>query len=391
MILNPELIRVRRKKGTITPLYANEQELSLAKTLISIFKDFKGKTRKELREALLDCEELGYDYKLVRGLSSVLEDKCYFDSITVVKPLEARKLVFSEAGQQIVSNVEQRNKIMAKVAFLLGISTIELEQSLFADLDDEHILTRFDEPIPMDLLKEYNFALIIGLATYGKRIDVTFSGIDKVLENFIKRLGDTRFSSLSGKSRIIAEWSPGTQSGYRGMLLKDIFVRLLDLDDWILTASVVFPLKVGKTYRLIIRGDIEGKTMSYNQRKEIPLIPTTSFAIKPKKTSQSRKKKTPSGGLVIIDEIAHKMKLTEDEVREIYHEESLLDLGNILISKELKKRILDAIDSAPDMKLNSISKTLKGLGVKQPVSVLMALGFEIDWNRNRKESLVYRI
>jgi hypothetical protein len=85
------------------------------------------------------------------------------------------------------------------------------------------------------------------------------------------------------------------------------------------------------------------------------------------------------------------MRLTEDEVREIYHEESLLDLGNILISRELKKLILDALDSAPDMKLNSISKMLKGFGVKQPIIVLMALGFEIDWNRDRKESIVYRL
>ena len=43
------------------------------------------------------------------------------------------------------------------------------------------------------------------------------------------------------------------------------------------------------------------------------------------------------------------------------------------------------------MRFDSVRGLLRGLGVKQPVPVLEALGYEIDWNRDRGESLVYRL
>ena len=92
-----------------------------------------------------------------------------------------------------------------------------------------------------------------------------------------------------------------------------------------------------------------------------------------------------------MDDVARRMGLTESEVRKMYLGENLLDFMGVLISREKKDEILKELGSAPDMRFDAVRRVLKGLGVKQPVPVLEALGYEIEWNRDRKESLVYRL
>ena len=391
MMLAPEHIRVKRRKGTMNPIYASEEELGLAKTLVAVHQDSVEKTRRELKAAVSDCEELGYDYKLVRGLASLLEERCAFESRAVIRPPKARKAVFGEAGRMVVATEEQRNRVMANAAFRIGISTLELEQSLYADLDDEQTLAGFEAPEPLDLLKEYNFALAVALVAHGKRLEVNYKGSDKGLEDAVGKLGDSRVSSSGGVSRLVVEWRPSNRSGYRGSLIENVLSKLLKMKGGTLSASVVYPLKVGKAYRLDIRGDVEGRMMSAGAQIEEPLIPEARRA--PRKVSRpaSTRKTKPSGGTIVVDDVARRMGLTESEVREMYQGQNLLDLGGVLMSQEKKDEVLKALGGASDMRFDAVKGLLKRLGVKQPVPVLEALGYEIDWNRDRKESLVYRL
>ena len=391
MMLAPEHIRVKRRKGTMKPIYASEGELGLAKTLISVHRDSVEKTRRELRKAVSGCEELGYDYKLVRGLASLLEERCAFESRAVIRPQIARKAVFGEAGRMVVATEEQRNRAMANAAFRLGISTLELEQSLYADLDDEQTLAGFEEPEPLDLLKEYNFALVVALIAHGKRLEVSYKGRDNGLEDAMGRLGESRASSSGGVSRLVVEWRPSNRSGYRGALIEGVLSKLLQLKGWALSVAVVYPLKVGKAYRLEIKGAIEGKMMSAGSRMEEPLIPEVRRASRIVSRPAPQPKTRPSGGVVLVDDLARRMGLTESEVREMYRGENLLDLGGVLISREKRDEVLEALGGASDMRFDAVKGLLRGLGVKQPVPVLEALGYEIEWNRDRKESLVYRL
>ena len=391
MMLAPEHIRVRRRKGTMKPIYASEEELGLAKTLVSVHRDAVEKTRRELREAVSDCEELGYDYKLVRGLASLLEEKCAFESRAVIRPLKARKAVFGEAGRIVVATEEKRKRVMANAAFRLGISTLELEQSLYADLDDEQTLAGFEEPEPLDLLKEYNFALTVALVAHGKRLEVSYKGRDKGLEDAVGKLGESRASNSGGVSRLVVEWRPSNRSGYRGALIEGVLSKLLQLEGWALSVAVVYPLKVGKAYRLEIKGNVEGEMMSACSQREEPLIPDVRRAPRPVSRPAPQPKTRPSGGIVVVDDVARRMGLTESEVREMYRGENLLDQGGVLISQEKKEAVLEVLGGAIDMRFDSVRRILRGLGVKQPVPVLEALGYEIDWNRDRGESLVYRL
>ncbi len=392
MMLATEHIRVRRRKGTMKPIYASEEELGLAKTLISVYRDAVERPRRELKEAVSDCEELGYDYKLVRGLASLLEARCAFESRAIILPLKARKAVFGEAGRTVVATEEKRNRAMANAAFRLGISTLELEQSLYADLDDEQTLAGFEEPDPLDLLKEYNFALTIALVAHGKRLEVNYKGRDNGLEAALGRLGESRVSRSGGVSRLVVEWRPSSRSGYRGALIEGVLSKLLQLKGWALSVAVVFPLKVGKAYRLDIKGDVEGAMMSAgSQMEEEPLIPEARRAPRSISRPAPKPKTRPSVGVIIVDDVARRMGLAESEVREMYRGENLLDLGGVLISREKRDEVREALGEAHDMRFDAVKGLLRVLGVKQPVPVLEALGYEIEWNRDRKESLVYRL
>jgi len=391
MMLAPDHIRVKRRKGTMNPIYASEEELGLAKTLISVHRDAVEKPRRELREAVRDCEELGYDYRLVRGLASLLEGRSAFESRAVIRPLRARKAVFGEAGRIVVATDEERNRAMANAAFRLGVSTLELEQSLYADLDDEQVLAGFEEHDPLDLLKEYNFALAVALVAHGKRLEVSYEGKDRGLEDAVGRLGESRVSISGGVSRLVVEWRPSNRSGYRGALIEGVLSKLLQLEGWALSVAVVYPIKVGRAYRLEIKGDVEGGMMSAGSRREEPLIPVARRGPRPVSRPAPQPKTRPSGGIVVVDDVARRMGLTESEVREMYRGENLLDLGGVLISREMKEAVLEVLGGAIDMRFDSVRRILRGLGVKQPVPVLEALGYEIDWNRDRGESLVYRL
>lgn len=389
MMLATEHIRVKRRKGTMKPIYASEEELGLAKTLVAVHLDAVEKTRRDLKKSVSDCEELGYDYKLVRGLASLLEERCAFESRAIISPLKARKAVFGEAGRTVVATEEKRNRVMANAAFRLGISTLELEQSLYADLDDEQTLAGFEEPEPLDLLKEYNFALVVALVAHGKRLEVSYKGRDNGLKDAVGRLGESRVSSSGGVSRLVVEWRPSNRSGYRGALIEGVLSKLLQLKGWDLSVAVVYPLKVGRAYRLEIKGDVEGGMMSAGSRREEPLIPEARRASR--SVSRPALKKRSSGGVVIVDDVARRMGLTESEVREMHCGENLLDLGGVLISREKRDEVLEALGGAPDMRFDAVKGLLRALGVKQPVPVLEALGYEIEWNRDRKESLVYHL
>ncbi len=99
-MLPHELIRVRRTKAAITPLFADDEKLSLAKTLIAVYEENRDKRRGELLEGLASCEELGYDYKLVRGLSAVLDSRCIFGTRSFVPAVKARTMLFEAAARR---------------------------------------------------------------------------------------------------------------------------------------------------------------------------------------------------------------------------------------------------------------------------------------------------
>jgi hypothetical protein len=148
-----------------------------------------GKRKRELLERLKEVENEGYDFKLVRGLSTLLERKCIFQVESALNPREARTVVFEQASRERVSSLLERNHVIETVASQLGISPEDLEKTLFSDLEDELILRDFQPPDPELLVKYYNLCLTQTLLFKSLRVEFSTSGNWKNIFREVKRLG----------------------------------------------------------------------------------------------------------------------------------------------------------------------------------------------------------
>jgi len=169
-VLPLPLLRVRSWKGRLIILFARGRpiELELARDLIDTFQRHVGRKLGELSSSLDELEEyyesIGVDYKLVRGLSTLLERRCEFSKLeTLVQPGRARKTVFemcnTKFGGFVVSQ-EERTSVLNEAAWNLGISRDELEEALWADLEENLQLISFNSIETEELLKVYNQSLL---------------------------------------------------------------------------------------------------------------------------------------------------------------------------------------------------------------------------------------
>ncbi|MBC8521901.1 MAG: DUF790 family protein, partial [Methanomicrobia archaeon] len=130
-MLPSELLVTKLKKDRIYPEFVqiDEEQLELAEELIEIYSNFAGKKKSEIDEILAEFEH-GLNFKRVRGLRTLLERKCVFESKFTVEPVLARKVVFEEASSKKVTNGKERGAVIETVAKKLNISVDDLEQSL---------------------------------------------------------------------------------------------------------------------------------------------------------------------------------------------------------------------------------------------------------------------
>ena len=111
-MLPSNLLRARISKGRITPLYValDTESLPLAQRITGIYRDGVGKRRGELLEKLKEVENDGHDFKLVRGLSILLDRRSTFDAESALNPVEARRAVFREASSTRASSPGRRTE-----------------------------------------------------------------------------------------------------------------------------------------------------------------------------------------------------------------------------------------------------------------------------------------
>lgn len=383
-MLPQNLLRARRRRGTIRPLYARDDKLGLSKTLISVFEAHIDKKRGELRAALSRCEELGYNYKLVRGLAAILEDSCIFQTRDFVDPVQARRAVFEEVGERVVASEEERRRVLSTVAFRLGVSADDLDASLYADLWDEQVLADFESPAPQDLLKEYNFALTLALLSQTLRMDFIYKGVDVNLELLVKKLGRSQVSGSGGVSRLTVELHPSSQAGRQAEDFEELLARLMLHEGWRLTAEVPHKSRTGKKYVFEVNWESDAMIVApSNLKRRI----SDRFQVTVK-----RKRDLPDE-IVIVDELASKLGVTEAEARRRLQDAGgrYIDLGGVLVTPGKLKELEKAVTGAPDMRLGTVLGILRRLGLRRPLPVLEALGYAVDWAEDRDQSRVYRI
>jgi len=377
MILPTELVVTRKRRDKVEAVYAGEEHLSLLKTLISVFEENRKNTRGELKDALADCEMLGFDYKLVRGLAYLLESLCEFESRAVISPMRARVSVFKAIGKRVIDSVEDRNQVLSSVAFKYNISTYDLDRSLYGDLEDEQEISSFSKPEPLQFLKQYNFSLALGLLGYAKSLRLRYSGEDASFERQCLDLGEVSISG-SGESRELLIDIKSMRKSFRAQKLEKVFSILLRKSSWSVSAVISDPGGSRKVYGFSLSRDVEGKLME----GEKPSIKIKSKPVK--------KKKAKGPDIVDVELESRKLGDTWDAVKALYSE-GYVDFGDLLVTPDKLESVKAAILGAEDMLFDTLKRVLRGEGVKNPVLVLESLGYMIEWNRDRGQSLVYQV
>lgn len=251
-MLPADLLVTRTKKDRIYPVFAklDAERLELAAEVGAVYKNFAGRKRSEIDEIFAEFEqEQGLNFKLVRGLRTLLERRCVFKSEFAVEPVLARRAVFeaaSSASSGRVTSREAREEVVENVAARLGVSAADLERSLWSDLESEVVLADFTASslTPEELLRSYNLSLAQTLLFKSTGMTLEFKSNFKEIFRAVKKNG--LMYSLKGggsggkiKMRIEGASSLLKLSERYGTALAKLLPAVVRSDEWALDAEVV--------------------------------------------------------------------------------------------------------------------------------------------------------
>ena len=170
-MLTSDLLIYRQNGETVVPkkLTIDDRIIAEASDRIECFQEYKGKTQRALDEKLLEMEGDSPDYRVKRGFNHIL--KSSFSTFEIISPLEPptlRQKVFAEAAKT-KTIPDCRSDTLEAVAQSLStelkrtVSRQEIETGLYADLQENRILTEFDAPIADSLIHRYNLSQVQGI------------------------------------------------------------------------------------------------------------------------------------------------------------------------------------------------------------------------------------
>lgn len=237
-----ELLRVRRHGGRVRPLYLDvERHGGLCRTLIDVFEAHVGLKKGWLESKLEELENASGDFKLVRGLSTLLFRRCSFRvrRDLAVDPKTARRVVFEHASIPPIT-AEERAEVIRAAASRLGVSPEALEEALWADSDSELVLESFLRPDPAALVAEYNLECARTLVARASRLRV-YSGPEwRRVFMLAKRFWLMYLAARDeeGFGLVVEGVGETRGSNLYAERLVSFFDGLLNLRDWRLVAEV---------------------------------------------------------------------------------------------------------------------------------------------------------
>ncbi len=363
------MLKVRRTKTAINPLFASVDKQSLAKTLISIYKNEIDHKRWELNEGLQSCEELGYDYRLVRGLSFILDCLCVFNSRSVITPDKLRPKLFAEAERSPVYTDADRVAVVERVARAMGVEPLEIDESMYADLIEEQTLTDFDEPEPIDLLGYYNHSLTAAILAHSIHIEMEYQGKNEAVEKTAEVLGDFECRETTS-SRITLNLKPLKQVTARGAKMERLLTALIQTPSWRLKADVLYPVRLTETRPLTLSQQLHGNLLKAKTVEEELVL---EIPDKPQKRSSY-------GEVVVLEDTANKLGITDRELLKLIEAERtrFVKLSGVMYSPKKLDEIKADLENMGEGDLKDFKALLKGHGVKNVVAVLESLGYVVE-------------
>src|SRR5216683_1425877 len=253
-MLPSNLLRAKISKGKIRPVYValDTESLALAERITDTYRDGVAKRKGELLEKLKELENDGHDFKLVRGLSILLDRRSTFDADSALNPVEARRAVFREASRTKASSPGEKNLVLQRVSTKLGVSPEALERTLFSDVEDELILRDFKPFLGPDvLLKYYNLSLAQTLLFKSLRVEFSASSNWKNIFRDVKWLGLIYSIDREGdefKVSLDGPFSLFKMTERYGTSIAKLLPQIIMSDSWAIKAEILARSKGGKVY-----------------------------------------------------------------------------------------------------------------------------------------------
>jgi predicted nuclease of restriction endonuclease-like RecB superfamily len=183
---------VHKRKGEVQPRYAklSSENLDVANRLVETYQSHVGEKKKVLATFVADLENQGYEYRFVRALALLLDRKSVFVCSSKINPPDLRKKIFQATEKHgLPTTPEKRQQILEAVASQTGLATAIIEEHLYADLDSELLLEKFEPPSALELLQQYNLSLAQTLLFDCTELSFQASGNWQRLFYVIKKLG----------------------------------------------------------------------------------------------------------------------------------------------------------------------------------------------------------
>ncbi|MBW4620424.1 MAG: DUF790 family protein [Cyanosarcina radialis HA8281-LM2] len=254
-MLPSELLIHRHSGETIAPkrLALSDRYLAMACDAIDCFQESTGQTQANLDRRLLELEGDSPDYRLKRGLAHLLKGDSFskFEIISPLEPQALRQRVYSLAALSVPS-AQSSEKVLTALAGTLSqelgreVLPVHIRTGLYADLQENRILTQFDPPTPQALLHRYNLSQVQGIFYRASQIALNahrnVPGEYKLLFRYLKFFGlmayiegdaDRGFTiSIDGP---VSLFKPSTRYG---LAIAKFLPALLHVTKWSLSATL---------------------------------------------------------------------------------------------------------------------------------------------------------
>jgi len=205
-VLPKEFLEVKKVKGALYPKFSGDNEIEIAEKVIKIFVGNIGEKLKNIKKNIKKIENPD-NYKKVRAFARILENRSVFNLSTDLNPVEVRKYLFS-AG--VVTTKSEREKRILEAAKKFGKNSDEIERAIYADLDEEKVLSEVNLKSPQELIRHYNLSILQTTLFNCLKLSFWTNENHKRIFSAIKRLGLMYEAEILSKSDL--ESSPESDS-----------------------------------------------------------------------------------------------------------------------------------------------------------------------------------
>jgi len=315
-------VQISSKKNQIKPVFIyfeKDNQPTLPSMIIKMYEDMADRklSKSNLDQNLLEVEGKNPDYKLVRAICHLLEQRCEYVSHEsqfsnarnngTMNPILLRRQIFeisSLLGYPVTGN--ERKNIIQKIASKNNLSVNDVEIAMWSDLEKNKYLKSFDSLTSLQLVAWYNISALQTLLLNSVKMEFSIYGgfnWKKILRK-TKQLGlmyslysESKYESQSNahikKNEILPENNEQNKviCTVNGPLS---IVRLTDRYGMAiarLIPSIIFS-EIWSIKATILRKSISGSKKTYDFElsstdKDIPLFDASTFHLQSDQKSPS--------------------------------------------------------------------------------------------------------